>query len=100
MEEIVGWLVEKIDVSARKIPRSFTKRIEVKKKQKNSTFTGNWMHLHRFLYGDKCKNIDVRDIINVQVHLLFFLAAGLFEDKARERAFSISVHFSATHCSV
>ena len=93
MEEIVGWLVEKIDVSARKIPRSFTKRIVVQNK-KNSTFTGKWMYLHWFLYGDKCKNINVRDIINVQVHLLF-LAAGLFEDKAREKGLlNISTFFS------
>ena len=37
------------------------------------------MYLHWFLYGDKCKYIDVRNIISVQVHLLLF-AAGLFED--------------------
>ena len=42
------------------------------------------MYLHWFLYGDKCKYIDVRNIINLQVHLLF-LAAGVLEDKAREK---------------
>ena len=48
------------------------------------TFTGNWTSLDRLLYGDKCKYIDARNIINFQAHLLF-LAAGLLEDKARER---------------
>ena len=33
------------------------------------------------MFGDKCKYIVVRNIINFQVHLLF-LAAGLLEDKA------------------
>ena len=41
------------------------------------------MYLH-WLYGDKCKYIDFRNINNVQVHLLF-LIAGLLEDKAREK---------------
>ena len=46
------------------------------------------------MYGDKCKNIDVKDIINVQVRLLL-LAAGLFEDKAREKGLlNISTFFS------
>ena len=36
------------------------------------------------MHGDKCKYIDVRDIINLQVHLLF-LAARLLEDKARQK---------------
>ena len=39
------------------------------------------MYLHLFLCGGKCKYIDVGNIINVQVHLLF-LADGLLEDKA------------------
>ena len=43
------------------------------------------MYLHLFLYGDKCKYIDVRSILNFQVHSLF-LAAGLLEDKAREKS--------------
>ena len=38
-----------------------------------------------FLYGDKCKYIDVRNIINVQVNSCFFLAPGPFEDKTREK---------------
>ena len=42
------------------------------------------MYLHCFLYGDKCKYIDVRNIINLQVYLLF-LAAGVLADKAREK---------------
>ena len=42
------------------------------------------MYLHCFLYGDKCEYVDVRNIINLQVHLLV-LAAGLLEDKAREK---------------
>ena len=42
------------------------------------------MYLHWFLYGDKCKYIDVRNIMNLQVHLLF-LATGVLEDKAREK---------------
>ena len=41
------------------------------------------MYLHWFLYDDKCKYIDVRNIINLQVYLLF-LAAGVLEDKVRE----------------
>ena len=47
-------------------------------------FTGNWMYVHLFLYGDKCKYIDFRNVINFQIHLLF-LAAGLLQDKAREK---------------
>ena len=39
------------------------------------------MYPHWFLYGDKSKYIDVRNVINLQVHFLF-LAAGLLEDKA------------------
>ena len=35
------------------------------------------------MYGDKCKYIDVRNIINLKVSLLF-LAAGVLEDKVRE----------------
>ena len=42
------------------------------------------MYLHWFLYGDKCKYIDVRNIINLQVQSSF-LAAGVLEDKAREK---------------
>ena len=42
------------------------------------------MYLRLFLYDDKCKYIDFRNIINFQSHLLF-LAAGLLEDKAREK---------------
>ena len=42
------------------------------------------MYLHWCLCGDKCKYIDVRYIINLQVHSLF-LAAGLLEDKALEK---------------
>ena len=42
------------------------------------------MYLYCFLYGDKCKHIDVRNIINLQVHSLF-LVAGFLEDKAREK---------------
>ena len=42
------------------------------------------MYLHWFLYGYKCKYVDVRNIINLQDHLLF-LAAGVLEDKAREK---------------
>ena len=42
------------------------------------------MYLDSFLYGDKCKHIDVRNIINVQVYSLF-LAAGVLEDKVREK---------------
>ena len=36
------------------------------------------------MYVDKCKYIDVKTIINLQVHLLF-LAAGVLEDKAGEK---------------
>ena len=43
------------------------------------------MYLHWFLYGDKCKYVDVRNIIKLQVHLLF-LTAGVLEDKAREKS--------------
>ena len=56
----------------------------------NSTFTGSWMYLHWSLYGDKCKYVDVRNVINLQVHLLFF-AAEVLEDKAREKD-SVNVH--------
>ena len=42
------------------------------------------MYLHRFLYDDNYKYIDFRNIINFQIHLLF-LAAGLLQDKAREK---------------
>ena len=42
------------------------------------------MHLHCLLYGDKCKYIDVGNIITLQVYLLF-LAAGVLEDKVREK---------------
>ena len=42
------------------------------------------MYLHYFFYDDKCKYIDVRNMTNFQIHLLF-LAAGLLEDKAREK---------------
>ena len=42
------------------------------------------MHLHWFLYGDKCKYTDVRNMIYLQVQLSF-LAAGVLEDKAREK---------------
>ena len=41
------------------------------------------MYLHWFLYGDNCKYIDFRNIINLQVYL--FLAAEVLEDKAREK---------------
>ena len=53
------------------------------------------MYLHWCLCGDKCKYIDVRNIINLQVHPLF-LAAGLLEDKTREnrRAQSMFTFFS------
>ena len=47
------------------------------------TFTGNWMYLHCFLYDDKCKYTDFRNVIKFQTQLLF-LVAGLLEDKARE----------------
>ena len=43
------------------------------------------MYFHLLLYGDKCKYIDVRNIRNLQVRLLF-LAVGLLEDKAREKS--------------
>ena len=36
------------------------------------------------MMDDKCKYIDFRNTINFQIHLLF-LAAGLLEDKAREK---------------
>ena len=36
------------------------------------------------MYGDKYKYIDVRNIVNLQVYLLF-LAAGVLEDKVREK---------------
>ena len=42
------------------------------------------MYLQSLLYGEKCKCINVRNITNFQIHLLF-LAAGLLEDKAREK---------------
>ena len=42
------------------------------------------MDLHLFLYGDECTYIDFRIIISNEVHLLF-LAAGLLEDKTREK---------------
>ena len=42
------------------------------------------MYLQCFLYDEKCKYIDFRNIINFQIHLLF-LAAGLLQDKAREK---------------
>ena len=42
------------------------------------------MYLYWLLYGDKCKHIDFRNIINFQIHVLF-LAAGLLQDKAREK---------------
>ena len=42
------------------------------------------MYIHWFLYGDKCKSVDDRNIISLQVHLLF-LAAGLLDDKACEK---------------
>ena len=42
------------------------------------------MYLHWFLYGDRCKYIDFKNRIDFPVHLLF-LAAGLLEDKAREK---------------
>ena len=36
------------------------------------------------MYGDKCKYIDVRNIINLQVYLLI-LAAEVLEGKMREK---------------
>ena len=42
------------------------------------------MYLHWLLYGDKCMYIDVRNRINLQIHLLF-LVAGVLEDKTREK---------------
>ena len=42
------------------------------------------MYLHSFLYDDKRKYIDSRNIINFQIHVLF-LAAGILQDKAREK---------------
>ena len=36
------------------------------------------------MYGDKCNHIDVRNIINLKVYLLF-MAAGVLEDKVREK---------------
>ena len=36
------------------------------------------------MYDDKCKCINFKNVINLQIHLLF-LAAGLLEDKAREK---------------
>ena len=50
------------------------------------------MYLHWFLYDDKCKYIDFRNIINFQIHLLF-MAAGLLEDKAREKGL-VNVYIS------
>ena len=44
------------------------------------------------LYGDKCKCIDFRNVINFQVHLLF-LAVGILEDKAREKGL-VNVYIS------
>ena len=57
------------------------------------TFTGNWMYLHWFSYDDKCEYIDFRNVINFQIHLLF-LAAGLLEDKAREKSIVNVTFFS------
>ena len=42
------------------------------------------MHLQWFLYYDGCKYVDFRNIILLQIHLLF-LAAGLLQEKAREK---------------
>ena len=42
------------------------------------------MYRHYFCIVVNVKYIDVRNIINLQVHLLF-LADGLLEDKAREK---------------
>ena len=45
------------------------------------------------------KYVDVRNIINLQVHLLF-LPAGVLEDKVREKGLVNVFYFLATHCSV
>ena len=83
MEEIAGLVVEKIDVSAWKIPRSFIVWNLVPTIN-SSTFTGNWMYLHWFLYDVKCKYIDFRNIVNFQIPMLL-LAVGHLEDKALEK---------------
>ena len=51
------------------------------------------MYFHWFLYSDKLKYIDSRNITNFKVHLLF-LAAGLLEDKAREKGLVSGYIFS------
>ena len=46
------------------------------------------------MHDDKCKYIDVRNIINVQVYLLF-LAAGVLEEKVHEKKLiNVSTFFS------
>ena len=57
---------------------------EILSELNNSSFTGNWMYLHRCLYGDKCRYINFRNMINSQVNLLF-LVAGLLEDRTCEK---------------
>ena len=64
-----------------------------------STFTGNWMYLHWFFCGDKCKYIDFRTITNFEIHLLY-LVAGLLEDKAFRKGLVDVYIFSPTHCFV
>ena len=39
------------------------------------------MYLHCILHGDKCKYIDVINVTNFEIHLLFLLAR-LLKDKA------------------
>ena len=45
------------------------------------------------MYGDKCEYIDVRNIINFQIHKLF-LAAEVLEDKAHEKGPVMFTFFS------
>ena len=83
MEKIAGLVVEQIDVLAWKVPRSFIEWNLVPTKQLDVHWKLDVSSL--ILYGDKCKYIDFRNIINLQVRLLF-LGARLLKDKARKMA--------------
>ena len=80
---MAGLVVEKINVFWHERFLDHSLR-EILSQLNNLTFTGNWMYLHWFLYGDKWEYTDFRNIINFKVHVLF-LTAGLRKDKAREK---------------
>ena len=80
MEEIVGLIVEEIDVLPWKVPGSFIEWNWVPSTPLDIQWKLDVSSLI-FFCGDKCKYIlDFRKITNFEIHLLF-LVAGLLEEK-------------------